>query len=279
MNYSICEWESIVFPRDKRQRFFVMILPAYLDDSADQKRERLFATGGVLCKPLDWFDVECKWEKELNKDGIKYFKTSDCKWLDGEFRKYRSVTDYPKPKGRQKADEIRNNLESVISKSVLLGFGLAIHMKDFRKFVKTVPRARIVFPSDDPYVMGFYSLMFQIVHQVMEHNGQSVVAFVCDEEIGHRDELDEAYRQLKLNHPEMAEFMGSMTHMDDKVCTPLQVADLMAGVTKDYFEEWLANNGSAAMPLALQSNIDYLALYDEKHMHTVLKKNLKLRRP
>lgn len=278
MRHFISEWENVVFPHDKRQRYFAMILPAYLDDSADKHRERLFATGGVLCKPLEWFDVECKWEKELKKHGINYFRTSDCKWLDGEFRKYRSLTDYPKPKGRQKAQEIRSNLEGIVGNSHVLGFGIAIHMKDLRRFLRTESQARIVFPSDDPYVMGFYALMFQIVYQVMENTSKSVIAFVCDQEITHRDELNEAYRQLQTNHPEMADLMGSLTQMDDKKCAPLQVADLMAGVTKDYFEELLANGTEPPLPVALQNNIDFLALYDEKHMHTVLAKNLKARR-
>jgi hypothetical protein len=276
MRHSISDWENIVFPHDKRQRYFAMILPAYLDDSADKTRERLFVTGGVLCKPLEWFDVECKWEKELRKNGIGYFRTSDCKWLDGSFRKYRSPTDYPKPKGRQKADGIRAALETIISKSHVLGFGIAIHMKDFRKFVATVPKARIIFPTDDPYVMGFYSLMFQIVYEVMKHRKNSVVAFVCDEEKSHQAELTEAYRQLKLNHPELEECMGSLTFMDDKKCAPLQVADLMAGFTKDYFEEWLANGGVAgALPVLLQNNIDHLGMLNEEHMQTMLGNNLK----
>jgi hypothetical protein len=279
MRHFISEWENVVFHRDKRQRYFAMILPAYLDDSADKHRERLFATGGVLCKPLEWFDVECKWEKELKNHGINYFRTSDCKWLDGGFRKYRSLTDYPKPQGRQKADEIRANLETIISKSHVLGFGLAIHMKDFHNFIASEPNARIIFPTDDPYVMGFYSLMFQIVYQVMTHskdNKDNIVAFVCDEEETHEAELTEAYRQLKLNHPELEECIGSLTFMDDKKCAPLQVADLMAGVTKDYYEQWLANDEVAGpLPIMLQNNIDYLAMFNEKHMQTMLEKNLK----
>src|SRR5712691_6322885 len=87
-----------------------MLFHCFLDDSKDQNQSKLLVSAGFLGTKDDWHHLRIAWKKRLKKDGLKYFKTSEYKMLEGEFARFKTAA-YPSPNGRNKASQITNDLQ------------------------------------------------------------------------------------------------------------------------------------------------------------------------
>jgi hypothetical protein len=81
--------------------------------------------------------------------------------------------------------------------------------------------------------------MYQISMVAMAaHIGQTehptTIAFLCDEH-SKGSQLVKSYPSLKAANPNAANYMGSLTFGSDEKWAAIQVADMVAGICKDYF--------------------------------------------
>ena len=89
-----------------------MVFHCFLDDSKDQIQSKVFVSAGFFGSLDHWQQVRLAWGKCLKENGLEYFKTSEYKSLTGQFSKFKTA-DYPPPRGRERASEIREALLAI----------------------------------------------------------------------------------------------------------------------------------------------------------------------
>ncbi|HEY1525053.1 MAG TPA: hypothetical protein VGH51_02345 [Candidatus Angelobacter sp.] len=222
-----------------REKYVGFIWPA-LDESTDRERKHAFVVAGYLARQRDWTEAERKWMLRLDKEEIKYFSSSECMSLSGEFKRFRDNDKYPRPEGRLAANKIRDDLLEIMKKEQVAGFALGLRLKEHRAMQKS-SRARKVLPPD-PYENMYTMMMIVIVGELEDEYraglfpARETVAFLCD---AHDKSVNikNLYDELKRHNPGCAPWMGSLSYMDNEQSPALQAADMLASQCKDVLVE------------------------------------------
>src|SRR5258708_6519648 len=126
---------------------------AALDESSDRERKHVFVVAGYLARQANWIEIERQWVLRLDRESdpqpMKYFSSSECASLSGEFARFRDKTKYPKPQGRLAADRIRDDLQGIMKDAAAAGFAMGVAFRDYRTIRKS-SRARKLLGTD-PY--------------------------------------------------------------------------------------------------------------------------------
>jgi hypothetical protein len=217
-----------------------MVIKAFLDDSSDQRQEKVVVYGGFLGQISTWDTFGTVWRKVLRESGINYFHSTEWRSLRGEFAGFRSKTKYPQPEGgRQAADAIRDRLKSVIATSQpkLVGVAVGVMVSNYRE-VLTLPQAKGQL-NQDPSEAAFQSVMSICAHDIRKIGRHNRILFVFDDS-NKAAKLNVIYAKFKEKNPKAAKVIGGApTMLDDKDQPPLQAADLMAHLAKDWLIEKL----------------------------------------
>lgn len=242
---------------------------AALEDSADQKRERIFVASGLAARELVWNDVEDQWWARLSQDNVAYFRSSDCKRLDGPFRHLRSQKN-----GREIANLLRDELETYLVSANVSGFALGVVMADYREVLQKVPAAQI-FYEDDPTVMAFYHLMYEINRTIRRKAKGCSVAFIYDKSSA-SEKVAHAFNALKTAHPVSGRSMATFAPLDDRDHAPLQAADMLGDVCRGIFESWLNQGRPRCVPIPerWQSNLVFTGKFDKEYLIYTVQTNL-----
>lgn len=251
-----------------------MVYHSFLDDSKDQHQSKMFVAAGFCATKDDWGKLRASWVKRLNVDGLDYFKTSEYKMLTGQFAKFK--TDfYPPPKGREKARQIRGDLQSILqSIPAIVGIGVCLPMDAYNK-VASRPEAGDVFVGN-PYRRALESLLFETVKFVRAQPGKNAAVFVHDDAPDF-DELRNYYMEFKEANPRTAKFMHGFTPLSDKEHPPLQAADMAANLSLEKGLEFVATGERIKKLEQLDGSIRRLCVWDEGYLLTTLKKRLETR--
>jgi Protein of unknown function (DUF3800) len=239
-----------------------MNFTAFLDDSSDQQQEKVVVYGGFVGDLDKWVRLKVLWKANLRHHGIRYFRSTECKALQGEFVKFRSVADFPKPAGRQAADAVRNDLMSVIETCGIVGFAVGVLVQDYREVLK-LPEAkgRLNLLPDET---AFQSVMFECAKRLREElPGKNKVRFICD----HSDKarkLRAIYVEFRKKNPKTAGVLGGFGSRDDKTTPGLQAADLMAGLAKDLLMRKL-EGGQRPGLTELSKSVALVAFWDKDY--------------
>jgi hypothetical protein len=134
-------------------------------------------------------------------------------------------------------DKLRSDLEDILLSHLWYGFGIGILVHDYNEIRNTIQTARRIFRAD-PAETAYMQIFYQMTHAVQKTNPGYQVEFTIDDST-YSPQIIEAYKALKIIHPELVPNMGTILPRDDKVIPPLQMADLMANIVKDVFVEWL----------------------------------------
>ena len=247
-----------------------LMIACYLDDSSDLKRERALCAAGFLQRTRDWLDFNHKWNQQLKRFGIAYFKASECISLTGEFAKFRANAKLISSDDRKTASEIRSLLIDTIIEAHLEGVAVSILLADFWELQKEDARARKIF-SSDPMFIAYQGVMFESAKRMAVTFPTERVAFVCDSQ--DRAAFAEAcYRAFTEKNPMTARFMGSIDHADDKAIPALQAADLLASEARLQIEAWRRNEEefSGMKKLKDSGSIQFAAYWDKAYMASVL---------
>ncbi|MGO9721918.1 MAG: DUF3800 domain-containing protein [Methylocella sp.] len=249
-----------------------MLFHCFLDDSKDQNQSKLLVSAGFLGTKDDWHRLRIGWKKQIKKDGVNYFKTSEYKMLNGEFSRFKAAA-YPPPTGREAASRIRSNLQATLRKNPrILGVGMAIPVDDYNR-VCARPEAQGIFPGD-PYQRALEGVLLEAVTLAHKLTGPSAkVAFVHDDGPDF-DHLRAVYNGFKIANPKTAESMIGFLPLSYKEHPPLQLADMVANFTLGVGLDWLANGREARWASEMQDNIGKLGIWTEHFMLSVLKRNL-----
>lgn len=210
------------------------MLAFYADDSADEKRQKVFVVAGFVGDTRDWFEVERLWNTRLKRDGLDYFRASEHNSLTGQFLKL--VTAYGPSKARTIATELISDLKTIIKSHQLYAFcfmgPMAIYQEvRAREFGENCLRK-------DPYIEGHEQIIYNVAKSAGKAGVKQPIAFVFDEH-SKASQLTAGWADLKSRLPATSPWIGSASVMDDKTCAPIQVADLIANVAKRAFEKML----------------------------------------
>jgi hypothetical protein len=217
-----------------------------LDESSDRLQRKVFVVAGYLARQSEWTEIERHWlrrlEQECNPVPMRYFSSSECAFLSGEFRRFRDATKYPKPKGRKAANAVRDDLEQILRASSAIGFVLGVNLKDYRA-VRKSSRARKTLGSN-PYEQTYLTMFIRVAgscdDEMPSRVNTETIAFLCDEH-DRSVNVKAVYDRLKDNNPTCAPWMGSLSYMDNEHSPALQAGDLLASRSKDFLVETIDN--------------------------------------
>ena len=231
---------GLIFPPGFVGRYMGFIWSG-LDESSDPKQRIVFVVAGYLARQGDWTDIEGHWLRRLERENdprpMRYFSSHECQQLSGEFRRFRDPIKYPKPKGREAADAIREDLMLLLRSSRACGFALGVNMKDYRAARKSA-RARKVIRSN-PYEQTYITMMVHIAGTCKdEMKTMETVAFLCDEH-NRAVNVKDVYDKVKEQNPRCGPWMGSLTYMDNKRSPAIQAGDLLASRSKEFLREYI----------------------------------------
>jgi hypothetical protein len=151
-------------------------------------------------------------------------------------------------------------------------------MEDYLDALRTVPDAKR-FYEEDPTVMAFYHLMYQMNRTFRRKAKGFSVAFVFDQS-SQSDKVAHAFHALKITHPISSRSMTTFASLDDKKHPRLQVADLLADVGRNIFQSWLAQGRPRFVPISTEwaQHIDFTGKVDKEYILHEINKNLASKR-
>src|ERR1700730_3921436 len=237
-----------------------MVYHCFLDDSKDENQSKLMLSAGFFGTIDDWGSLRIAWSRKLKEHGLEYFKSTEHHWLKEQFAKFKSKT-YPIPTGREKADQIRAELQEILRHHPgIRGVGVAIPVEDYGR-VCARPETNGILPRN-PYHAALVSVVFEAVKIVRKKSGRNMVAFVHDAE-DNFPELWAVYKMFAKSNPKTAKFMGGFQPLDDKLHPPLQAADMVANYTLGLGLEGLAAGNLKAHLTEMKQNIHLLGIWSE----------------
>jgi hypothetical protein len=243
---------------------------SYGDDSKDAKQDKIVVSAALFARKRTWKRFNTRWKQELRKHGLKYFKSSQCNSVRGEFMKLRR---YPLPKAKGKAQKIRQKLETIIHKYRIYGVGVSVPVQVFKK-VAAMPESHGYF-NCDPYQRCLESIFLEVVRGTSKLPGKdNTVAFAHDDD-SQFAKLRKYYRAFKKLNKNTAERMKGFVPLDDKLHPPLQAADLVANFSKGLTQDWPTLPISE--PERFRKTIIKMGIWTEDYMLGVAKHNADLK--
>src|SRR5579863_1078624 len=247
---------------------FAMLLRVYVDDSSDEKQEKVVVAGAFVGTAKQWSGLKLQWQRRLKKDGLRYFRSTEYYSLRGEFARYRDPVKYPKPEGGDAATALRNDLDGIIKKSGVMGMAVAIPMKVYNHVRETEFGAKEIF-SSDAFESALQSLINQCAKTSQEEFRGIPLAFVCDDGPSSA-RIAKTYSEFKALNTHVSQYLGALVHQDDKHFPQLQAADLMAHLAKETYLRQLENPILDGTPPRLEHSVHRIDSWTEEVMKSVL---------
>ncbi len=131
-----------------------------------------------------------------------------------------------------------------------------------------------IFP--DPFILAGQILFTEISQRTNQQAGsEHRISFIVDENPG-SENFERVYLEFKRINPGLQNIQG-LTHLDDKVAPPLQVADMMASIAKEMFLEANQDGTTTAVPKRLTDSIAHVNLPNKGYFLAVLENERKRR--
>src|SRR5258708_13076516 len=215
------------------QDAIAMLYRCFIDDSADEHKKIAVIAGALVGSHGAWGKLRPKWMQRLRRDGLQYFRSSEYSNLSGEFSCFRDPVKYPKPKGSDAARQLRNDLEAILKGQHIIGLACVIPMEVYNEFRATVPGPASFF-HPDAFKSALQTTLMECGYTVRDKlvGTENRIAFVCDDS-PNAVRYSAVYVAFKEKNPVVGKMMGGLVHLDDKKTPQLQVADMMANVTKE----------------------------------------------
>ena len=238
------------------------MLRAYIDDSWDGDRKVAVTAGCYIGRYSDWIKLRDRWKKKLKRSEIAFFHSTEFYSLRGEFEKFRDPVKYPKPKGREAANEIRKDLFQIISSTQIAGMAVSIPIDAYCDVLANEPCAdKILPPKDHAFKIVIQELFGFCAQEIEKRSPREKVAFVYDQS----DEfpaIAEIFLRYKELNPGYGKYLETIVPLDDKKYPQLQAADIMAHLAKERYTEWLSGQRPESSRPDLESRMKELRVQD-----------------
>ena len=248
--------------------FIVHLWKAFLDDSADEKREKFVVAGCLFGAKTSWSAFNKEWRKALHDaPRIEYFHGKELRQLDGEFVQFRDPVRWPKPAGSEAANKKRDLLRGVIERqSALLAFGTGILVPEYREVRGSHPRGKI-FLAEDPFEYVLQLVIDRAAETIAGIDSRARTAFVSDDS-SRAAVYSKVYTNWKEKDPQTARSMLGISHFTNKIYG-IQAADMAASVVKGSYEA-LEEGNERPMGFPLESRFWRIEVHRKENLLTTL---------
>jgi len=219
-----------------------------MDESFDPSKagvyKGVFVAGGIIGRGPALFELDRRWAILRRRPDIDigYFKASQCELGSKQFSKFVANPKHLTEAEKKHLESISLEFVSLIPQvGFVVGHGIGIDQMLFYEIVKDAKALAVLGPS--PYQLTYHLAMVQcawFMKQLEENlkmqksrtmdasSSRDFVSFVCDEDEEHGEFADRAYRELKKNNPNAAQYMATYSMANDKTCDVMQAADAVA---------------------------------------------------
>ena len=193
-----------------------LISRVYGDESADEKKQRVFAIAGVSSTDAEWDVLTTAWDDRLPEwlfdptFGKKVFHAARCEANRHQFS------------GRdpEQTKELYHDLVQLIVKSSVKGYGVALDIGSYRQFFPDLPR-------DVEYYKAFSHVLRHFLERATT---RQPVDFTFDTRVESEFNSGRLY-DCMVNRPEWKGFAANTVHFSSRKNPRIQVADLVARET------------------------------------------------
>jgi hypothetical protein len=188
----------------------IVMLSIYGDESADEKKERVFAVSGLLGSKSEWEGLKSKW---LKRTGGQIFHAAECESPSGK------SADCHKENLQLYAD-----LANIIGNSSLYGLGIAISIKDYNELIASAL-------DENPYYLCFVEVIVRLARKASFYFPPDRVEVIFDNNLEVDYNAGLLYSRLVRSVEEHREYMQLL---QDKISfasrkeLEIQAADLVA---------------------------------------------------
>lgn len=247
-----------------------MLYECYLDDSKDGRQEVAYVCAGFYGKQYAWEKFEIAWQAQLAREGIEYFKTSECVHLTKQFAKFGK---FPAPHGKEAAGQVRERLRQLILNfKGIHKVGVAVPVEDY-KAVMAYQSADLVFGSRGIYHRAFELTLLRAVRLTCK-SAKDAIAFFHDDGDDYADLLA-IYKSFKKNNHQTAPFMKGFKSLDDKGWGSIQAADLIANFVLGTSVGTIQNKPTQAEQALVDFGPKGLTWWDREPLEKTLLHNMK----
>lgn len=211
-------------PSSERNKRWIVILQAFIDDSGTQGPQPFFSLGGFISTADRWARFSDEWKTELDREpSIPYFKMTEAFFpKKGPFKGW-----------KQRAIERRVcEFVKIIQKHAMLRVSCSMRRDDYRelfgdRFFRAGSALRKI---NHPYFFCFWALIHGIIDFQRQNGWDTSIDFIFDEQGGMGTETVRWHPIFKKTAPpHLQSYFGSPPiFRDDKEFLPLQAADLYA---------------------------------------------------
>jgi hypothetical protein len=249
------------------------VLESFIDDSSDQTQRDVLCVSGFLANQELYKAFEKQWIERLRQDGVRYFRAADCKAVRGSFEHLRKIHG-SFPAAKKVADAVRADLEALLVSPSChwMGFCLGVTIPEYKAVLREFPIATR-FYARDPMVAAYTQIMYEVARTVRRKARGFGVAFVVDDST-YSERIRRAFEAMKINHPTIGRSAETCTPSDDKETPALQMADLLASLTRDILLEWLTRGGPHPELGKWYGHIERIGRWDREHMLRSLRRTL-----
>ncbi len=229
-----------------RARKLLLMLQAYVDDSASDVKDRRLFLAGYVSTAENWAWFSDLWSEALAASpSISYLKMSEARALQGEFRGWDGDA----------RDRKIQNLAAIIRRLR----PLSIHSSVSRSSVDHILKPVAPFVLSSPYALCFSAIMMPIAAEQARQNNTVPIDFIFDSQEGLGEEARTLYRLMRESQPEAIKSALSVDPLfrDDKRVLPLQAADMLAWHVRRRYER--LDSEAWFVP-------DYLSIEDGRHI-------------
>jgi len=219
-----------------RERKYIVILQAFVDDSRSESGDKEFVLAGYMTTAEQWMQFSNEWAAVLAESPQleRGFHAIDAFHLRGQFANWK----------RAARDEKVERLIGVIERFPLASFDTRMSQESFRRILLPIT------PYDlkSPYMTLFFAVMVNAAQQVHGLGITVPIDFIFDEqgEVGQTATSWLGFMVTNLP-PELRPLIGSSPiFRDDEKIMPLQAADLLAWALRKSREK----KSSAGLDLA-----------------------------
>jgi hypothetical protein len=184
---------------------------AYGDESADEKKQRVYAVGGLFGDKSDWEAFEENWKRHM---GGLVFHASDCETGKGDFAQF----------DREQNLKLYADLTKLIAASRLIGSTVSIDIPAYRELIGPLI-------DQEPYYLCFHSVVLHLAIRSGACIPQDRIKFKFDSNLEIIHNASSLYQYIindkanKFGYRKLMEDELGFTNRND---IGIQAADLIA---------------------------------------------------
>jgi hypothetical protein len=196
--------------QERKRRYRAIVLNVFGDESHDEKKQRVFAVGGLIGREEEWDALGVIWNE---RTGGKPFHAADCESDRGDY------------KGIEHHENLRlyADLARMLAKRTrLLGFGVAIDLVEYRRIFAGLP-------EDQPYYLCFHDVVKSFAQVGYLHVPREKVSFTFDRNLEREYNATVLYDYMvHLPDWKFRDYIGDTVSFADRRNVGIQAADLIA---------------------------------------------------